>query len=121
VGDTRLGPYAGLGGITFSEDGSRHAFVAADDEGVFHVVDGERQRSYHEVGEAVFSADGNHVAYRARLNDASFLVVDGWEADFVFSRLASDEALAAHGSSGFRSAYQMFNGRLIIAVVERFR
>ena len=121
VGDTRLGPYAGLGGITFSEDGSRHAFVAADDEGVFQVVDGERQRSYHEVGEAVFSADGNHVAYRARLNDATFLVVDGWEADFVFSRLASDEALAAHGSSGFRCAYQMFNGRLNIAVVERFR
>jgi hypothetical protein len=70
-------PYAGVGTIALSPDGSRCAYAALIDGKWRVVVDGvEGERGFDAVWRPAFSPDGKHVLYQALAGERWLLAVD---------------------------------------------
>jgi hypothetical protein len=68
----------GEGGVFFSADGNRSAYMAKRGDKWFLVVDQVESEAYDSVdGSPVFSPDGQHVAIAALKKPAWYAVVDG--------------------------------------------
>lgn len=71
-------PYKSLESIVFSQDGSKYAYTATDENDKWHIISNIVQDSiFHHIDEPVFSPDGKHLAYRAAVGEEWYLAVDG--------------------------------------------
>jgi hypothetical protein len=72
--------YDGVGGVVFSPDSQRVAYMARRGDKVLVVMDGVEGKEYDAIGVyPVFSPDSKRVAYEAKRGGKQLVAVDGVE------------------------------------------
>src|SRR5947208_3074824 len=95
--------------VIVSPDQSHFGWIAKDEDSIFLVVDGQKQKPYDWIvlNRADFTADSQHIVYAARKRRKAVLVVDGNESELTDS--ISEWITSA---AGHRIAYSAtHNGR----------
>ena len=92
--------YDGAGGLVFSQNSQRLAYLAEIGEKWFAVVDSIEGKQYDAAAGLIFSPDSQRLAYFAQAGDEWFDVVDGIEgrkySGLSEGGLAFDSASSLH-------------------------
>lgn len=117
---TRGKKYADAGGLIYSNDGSRYAYIATFGKGVFMVVNGKEGPSFDMVVTPQFSPDDRYLVYRARKDGKRFVVVADKYGKTIRQQPSHEQVFpVVFTADGKSIAYGVKDGKKLIWKVEK--
>lgn len=111
--------YDEAGGLTYSKDGSMHAYAARKDNNWYVVVNGVEGTGYDRVISPKFSPDGKYLVYRARKDGKRFVVVANKTGKIIRRHPAYEQLFdVLFTADGKSIAHGVKDGQKLIWLVE---
>jgi len=114
--------HEGVNDVTFSPDGSRHAYVAEERGRGFVVVNGAAGPAFDRAVQPRFSPDGAFLVYRARQDGKRFVVVADADGKVLRRHPGYEQVFPpAFTADGASVAYGVKEGPRLLWKVEKLR
>lgn len=123
VHDNTYGPvYNQIGGMAYSPDSGRFAYVARKSTDWFSVIDGKQGKAHPFIfgNSLVFTADGRHTLFATKTGNKRFVVLDdrpGQGYDLIFAE--GDQPLMLDSERSFH--YLALKGDSVFVVEEKIK
>ena len=112
--------YDEAGDLTYSRDGSLHAYAARKGSNWFIVVNGKEGPAFDRVIKPLFSPDGKYLVYRARKDGKRFVVVADADGKILRQHAAYEQVFQpVFTADGKSVAYGVKDGSKLIWKVEK--